>query len=238
MTMTDDDPKDPKVKALVERDPSQPLDQFVDAATAAQLERWFGLPSFAQVESGEVEGVPVEENPDDEFAEIRERRRKLLADVDHALLERIEQRHTPRDGLFQFAPSIDPITVTLSVFDAAYAESRATISDERNYERPDYVIEALAENAPQALLRDLHRLDVDFTRTKDDDWDMEERPAPEPFLVDLVAQIDELMAKRFHLEPVATPDVAHLMDDMRSEINQSWVDIANSGRLYNRRVTE
>ena len=47
--MATDDDKDPKVKALVERDPSQPLDSVVDAQTAAQLERWFGLPSFAQV---------------------------------------------------------------------------------------------------------------------------------------------------------------------------------------------
>lgn len=234
--MTDDDDKDPKVKALVARDPSQPLDQLVDAATAAQLERWFGLPSFAQVEAGEVAAPPEPEV--DEFAEVRERRAKLLAEVDQELVARIERRHTPPEDLFKFTPDLEPLEVTLTRFDST-AEGKG-IADERWYERSDDIISALEENAPQALLRDLHRLETEFPRSwnnTDDDWDAE-KPAPEPFLPDLVSLVDGLMKVRYKLELIAAPDVPHLLDDTRDEIKRSWVDLANSGKLYNRRVTE
>lgn len=234
--MTDDDDKDPKVKALVARDPSQPLDQFVDAATAAQLERWFGLPSFAQVEAGEV-AAPSEPEVD-EFAEVRERRAKLLAEVDQELVARIERRHTPPEDLFKFTPDLEPIEVTLTRFDAT-AEGKG-IADERWYERADDIIAALEENAPQALLRDLHRVETEFPRSwnnNDDDWDTE-KPPPEPFLADLVSLVDGLMKVRYKMELIAAPDVPRLLDDTRSEIKRSWVDLANSGKLYNRRVTE
>ncbi len=238
--MTDDDDKDPKVKTLVERDPSEPLDRFVDAATAAQLERWFGLPSFAQVEAGEVAVAPPPPDEDDEFREIRERRRILLEQVDMNLVEQIETRNIPREILV-FTPSLEAKESKVTLVDTDYIENRASIADERWVERPGDVIDALAESTPQALLRDLHRLETEFSRSwsnNDDDWMNPDRPEPEPFLMDIVAKIDEVMRVRYKMEPVETPDVGNLLDPLREELNQSWAAIATSGRLYNRRVTE
>lgn len=232
--MTEDDHKDPKVKALVERDPSQPLDQFVDAATAAQLERWFGLPSFTQVEEGEVELV-VE---DPEVAAVRERRKRIAQEIDPVLLAAIEQRHIPRDDLIKFTATIELRDKTIALFDPSYMESRGAIADERIYDQPGDIQEALQENTPQALLRDLHRLEIDFDQPRDEFTSMEDEVPPEPLLVDIAKKIDETMSMRFGFEPLVALDVSHLLDDTRNEINKSWVDIANSGHLYNRRVSE
>ncbi|MFN0246333.1 MAG: hypothetical protein ACKV2T_05465 [Kofleriaceae bacterium] len=233
--MTDANDKDPKVKALVERDPSQPLDHLVDAETAAQLERWFGLPSFTQVEEGEV---VLAKPPTDQVSAVRERRRKLLEEIDQELVANIEKRHVPRDDLFIFKANLEPRDSKINVIDLDNIEQRAAITEERRIERPSDIIDALDENAPQALLRDLHRLETEFSRSwsQNDDWT--EKPAPEPFLVDIIAKIDEYMRVRYRMQRVEPPDVKHLLDESRAEIRRSWVEIARSGKLYNRRVTE
>lgn len=233
--MTDDDPKDPKVKALVERDQSQPLDQFVDAATAAQLERWFGLPSFTQVEEGEVEL----QQEDPEVAAVRERRKRVASEIDPVLLAEIEQRHIPPDDLIKFTATLEPIDTTIGLVDTSYVDSSGTIAEERLYEQPEDIQEVLRENTPQALLRDLHRLEEDYDRPRGgfDEYD-EDQPPPEPLLVDVASKIDEVMALRFGFEPHVAPDMRQLSGEYRSEIMKSWVETANSGTLYNRRVRE
>jgi hypothetical protein len=235
--MTDDHDKDPKVKALVERDPSQKLDDLVDAETAAQLERWFGLPSFTQVEEGEVVLAAPPPVVDDAYAEVRERRKKLLAEVDVELVARIEQRHVPREDLFIFKANIEPYEGKINLVDLDDIERRGAIVEERWIQRPGDIVDALDENAPQALLRDLHRAETEFSRTQNDDWAID-KPEPEPFLMDIVEKIDQSMRVRYRMEPVQAPDITHLLDETRSEIRQSWPELAKSGKLYNRRVTE
>jgi hypothetical protein len=233
--MTDDDPKDPKVKALVERDQSQPLDQFVDPATAAQLERWFGLPSFAQVEAGEVELV---ESEDPEVVAVRERRKRIAEEINPVLLAEIEHRLTPPDDLIKFSATIEPLEAKIALFDPSYFESRSSIAEERIYDQPEDIHEAIKENTPQALLRDLHRLEVDFDQPSDGFTNMEDEPPPEPLLVDVAAQVERIMTTRFRFVPTAALEVTRLLDESRNEIQRSWVDIAKNGRLYNRRVSE
>jgi hypothetical protein len=67
---------------------------------------------------------------------------------------------------------------------------------------------------------------------------MEDEPPPEPLLVDVAAQIEQIMTTRFRFVPTAGLEVTRLLDESRSEIQRSWVDIAKNGRLYNRRVSE
>lgn len=240
--MTDDDPtsasKDPKVKELVDRDPSEPLDRFVDAETAAQLERWFGLPSFAQVEAGEVEVDDGLDGLDPGVAAVRDRRKRIAQEIDPELLAAIEQRHTPPDDLIKFAVTLEPRDLDIALVDPTYFESRAAIGEVREYEWPEDIQEALHENTPQALLRDLHRLETDFDQPSDEFVNFEDEEPPEPLIIDLRSKIDAVMAMRFRAEPVVLPDVSTLMDEFRTEVRRSWVEIAKSGKLYNRRVTE
>jgi hypothetical protein len=230
--MTDDDHKDPKVKALIERDPSQPLDQFVDPQTAAQLERWFGLPSFAQVEAGEVEAE------DPEIIAVRERRARIADEIDPLLLASLNRRLTPPDDLIKFKALIEPTYTDIALIDASAYETRGTVADERYYERSDDISEAVAENAPQALLRDLHRLETNFDQPADGFENPDEVPEPEPLLVDLAAQIDEVMSLRFKFAPIAGTDIASLTQDSRREIRLPWTEVPNRARLVNRRVSE
>lgn len=245
--MTDDDHKDPKVKELVERAGAEPLEQFVDAETAAQLHKWFGLPSFAQVEAGERKPVP----PDDlepEVAAVRERRQRVLADIDPAFLAAIERRHTPPDDLFKFTPTIEPLTADIALFDPTPYAKRKTVNEygeevddsgERFYPWPEDIQDALHESTPQALLRDLHRPETDFDQPQNDEYMSDEEQAPpEPYLVDVHAKIDAVMKLRFRVEPFVPPDITTAMDEFRNGIAVSWVEVANSGALYNRRVTE
>ena len=77
---------------------------LLDAATKAELARWFGLPSFEEP-SSEAAPPPPE---DPETAELRERRAAAAAAVDPALLDAMHQRYEVRpETLIQFEATID-----------------------------------------------------------------------------------------------------------------------------------
>ena len=82
------EPDDKKVKELL------------DSATRADLERWFGLPSYEQLAERGVQPPPPAEDP--EFAAIRNRRDEAIASVDPAMVEWHRRRTTPPpDGIAQ-----------------------------------------------------------------------------------------------------------------------------------------
>ncbi|MEJ7603499.1 MAG: hypothetical protein WKG01_36775 [Kofleriaceae bacterium] len=148
MATDDHDKLDPKVK------------DFIDAATRAELERWFGLPSY------EVAGQKAEPSPEDpEMVAVRERREKAIAAVDPVLLEALRARF--EDGpasLIQFKESIKlRIDETVPLFDYAMVERQASIADPREVEISEELRDDLKDCTPQALLRDLHRIDFDKT---------------------------------------------------------------------------
>src|SRR5689334_17475246 len=73
----------------------------LDAATQADLARWFGLPSYTELEDKHIEV----EDPD--VAKVRERRAKAIEAVDPAMLEAHRRRTDPPDDLFRFVPNIE-----------------------------------------------------------------------------------------------------------------------------------
>src|SRR5262245_45701839 len=97
MAPPDDSPPDddPKVKDLL------------DDATRADLERWFGLPSFTQLaEEGKPAAIPEQEDP--EQVERRERREKAMAAVDPAIVDRHFRRYdVAPESVVQFRARID-----------------------------------------------------------------------------------------------------------------------------------
>jgi len=112
----DDEKARPKVKDLLERDVTKPLNEVVDDATAAELEKWFGLPTYQQVEEGEV--TLAQEDP--EMAAVRERRAKAIAAVDPAMLEAHRRRtDAPLDDLLKFKATITlRVDPDLALFDS------------------------------------------------------------------------------------------------------------------------
>src|SRR2546423_4836982 len=139
--MAPDDPDDKTVK------------QLIGEATRAELEKWFGLPSFSELAE---QGAPPP--PDDpEMIAVRERREQALAAVDPALVARILDRTEVRaETLLQLELTLDVrVDPDIALFDGSLAERAATIAEPREVEISEELRDDLKECVPQALLRDL-----------------------------------------------------------------------------------
>ena len=196
MTMpTDDDdaagPKGPKVKDLLSGGAS--LDDVVDAAARAELEKWFGLPSFTELaEKGEV----IE---DPHVARIREQRALAIAAVDPAMLEahrrRVEVELLPARP--EVAVKVKP---TLALIDLERIEAmHVAIAEPRVIDLPPQLEDDLKECTPQALLRDLHRPETTF------DFMFEVVDVAAQARFDLPAEVKWAMTTSWKLPPAGIP---------------------------------
>src|SRR6188472_588135 len=80
----------------------------IDAATKRDLERWFGLPSFTELEEEGKQPQVQTAEMDPEVKAVIERRDKALANVDRAFLESIYARHDGRaEDIIVFEKTID-----------------------------------------------------------------------------------------------------------------------------------
>src|ERR1044071_8812274 len=118
--MSDNQDNDTKVKDLL------------DDATRADLERWFGLPSFEQLaEQGIVPPPRPAEDP--EFAERRKRQDEALAAVDPVWLDahrlRVEAMAAMVIPLPPLALRVDP---GIARFDHAMIAHAASIAEPRD----------------------------------------------------------------------------------------------------------
>ena len=212
-----DDNDDKKVKDLL------------DAATQADLARWFGLPSFEQLaEQGVVPEPPPPQDP--EMAERRKRQDEALAAVDPVWLDAFERRIAAfRDAVKPLPPPALRIDPAIARFDHAMLEQRSTVAEPREVEPPGDLSDALAERTPQALLRDLHRPELDFYKT------FEQVDVIAEYRVDLAATITEVMTRR-EPPPSVAPfrDCRALLLELRAERHQPWINI----EMPLRRVTE
>lgn len=139
----------------------------LDPATEADLARWFGLPSYTQVaeEAAKAPAGPTA-GMDPEVAALIERRQKACAAVDPALLRDIIARHDVKpEDVFVFDTSIEvKVDEKFGVVDEVLVERAGAIADPREVELPEALLDALKECTPQALLRDLHRVEKDFDK--------------------------------------------------------------------------
>lgn len=207
-------------------------DKKVKDLDHAQLAKWFGLPSFDQVED-ERKAARAEEDP--EVVAVRERRQKILAEIDPAFLAAIDRRLDPPDDLFQVPPPLPSrVDPTIAQFDFAMVENRAQIAEPREYERPEDIEDELHENTPQALLRDLHRVETDFEKLFEVvDIAAEQR-------VDAVAEVRSAMTTSWKLELVSAPgdELRATMAELKADREKPWADVVKTANLPNRRVTE
>jgi hypothetical protein len=138
---------EPTVRQLLE-DPKGHSDAL-DADTLAELQRWFGLPSAMDL-------PPPEPEP-----EQLTRREEALAAVDPAFLSYLH-RIANRVPLMMEEPSLElrakeTLATTPERFTAA-----ANLGEPREVEISYLLTDDLKEVVPQALLRDLHRVEEYF----------------------------------------------------------------------------
>jgi hypothetical protein len=205
--------------------------ELIDAATRAELERWFGLPSYQELADRGV--APPEPPPEDpEMVEIRKRRDAALAAVDPALIEAHRRRTDPPADLIRFKPLIDVrIDPSIALLDLAMIERQHTVAEPRERERSVELQDDLHDCTPQALLRDLHRPELEFEKT----FEVVDMAAGQR--LDIVAAVAEAMRTRWTLPPFgATPlqEARALLRELRNDRHAPWTDI----KIPNRTVTE
>jgi hypothetical protein len=223
--MPDDDQR--KVKDLIASGEA-PL----DAKAQADLERWFGLPSVAELADQGLQAAPFS---DEEMAVVIERRERALASVDKTLVAEIilrteeipNQIGTPRrtvdvthDGSFAF-------------FDHTMVDRALVIAEPRTVEIPDALTDALKECTPQALLRDLHRPEQFFDKT------FEIIDAAAEQRLDIVAEVRSAMRTSWKLPAFGRAAVADSRDAynaIRSDRRKPWTEYLP--HLQNRTVRE
>jgi hypothetical protein len=225
----DDERPEPKVKDLLA---GSSLSAVVDAATARELEKWFGLPSF---EEAAEQPPPPADDPD--MIAARQRRDQAIAQVDPKLLASIRRRtEEGPETLIKFVKTIDVrIDLDMPLFDFAMAERHHTIAEPRDFERPSDLEDELKDCTPQALLRDLHRPETDFEKT----FELVDNAAEQRY--DIVAEVEAAMATSFKLpalDRLPRHDANKLLDEVRAERRKPWSALFSSLSLANRRVQE
>jgi hypothetical protein len=206
--------------------------ELIDEATRADLERWFGLPSFQQL--AEQQQAPAKPAEDPEWTAFRKRRAEALAAVDPDMLEAHRRRVERQRELKLSRTEIEPrVRTDITLIDQVAIDRGHTIAEPRSYELPYDIEEALTERTPQALLRDLHRPELTFDKIFE--WF---DPAAEN-RVDLRAAIHEALAFRpssIRNFESKVREARALLAEMRQERRKPWT--ALTSKLPNRRVKE
>lgn len=203
--------------------------QMLDASTLADLERWFGLPSFQ-----ELAEKKEEPEADPELQATREQRAKAIAAIDPAVVEAHRRRVEVGETLLQFKAVLDlRIDPAIARLDYDHIEKKQSIAEPREVEIPDQLRDDLTECTPQAILRDLHRPELYFDKIFEVvDMAAEQR-------LDIVAAVDEAMRTSWRLPPFGGSIAAEgraLLAELKVERMRSIADALAS--LPNRRVTE
>ncbi|MBP6630156.1 MAG: hypothetical protein KBG28_28230 [Kofleriaceae bacterium] len=150
MSSGGDQPDEPRARDLGADD--------VDPITTSQLERWFGLPSFAELAEQASPRDQADEDP-----QLAAQRRQILAAVDPALVEVLARRGARRSVGTLEVQELTRAHRSLSVVDPSFAARAEADQSGREYDLPAAIQQDLSESVPQALLRDLHRAELEFT---------------------------------------------------------------------------
>jgi hypothetical protein len=200
--------------------------QLLDAGTRADLERWFGLPSFEQLAD---EGKAVEPAEDPEFIAVRKRRDDAIAAVDPALVEAHRRRTDVPPDLLKIKPTVDLVVdPSITRLDLSMIEQQHTHLEPRAVEIPAWLEDDLHNCTPQALLRDLHRPELVFQKM------FETVDALAEQRVDLAKLIAEAMTTRHGLDTGPSPlqEARALFVELREIRRSPWTEIKMPDRSW------
>lgn len=230
MAPPDDTDEAPAARAAASAPPAdQTVKQLLDASTVADLERWFGLPSFQELAE---KGEPEPEDPD--VVATRERRAKAIAAVDPALVEAHRRRVEGGETLLLFKATIESrIDPELALIDLKMIEQKQVLAEPREVEIPEALRDDLADCTPQAILRDLHRPETLFDKV----FEIVDMAADQRF--DIVAAVADAMRTSWKLPALEASPATEgraLIAELRQDRLRSIAHLLP--HLPNRRVTE
>jgi hypothetical protein len=209
---------------------------MLDPATRADLERWFGLPSFEQLADQPASAAPLEGAlADPAVQKVAKQREAALAEIDPALVAAIYARTDDNhDRIIRFKASLDVhVKEDFGTLDEVMLQRAMSIAEPREYELGDELRDAMSECTPQALLRDLHRPELDF------DKQFEIVDITAELRVDAVSEVKTAMATSWKLPPLeASPLIASTGDiaEIRRIRAEPWTSYLHIMR--NRQVRE
>ena len=201
----------------------------------ADLQRWFGLPTYTELaEEGKTAAIPAEAV--DPYKEVRERRDKALAAVEPWFLAGIHERHAKPWSLIKFKAVIDvKVRLGMELFDESMATSRAT-AEPREVKRSEQIEDDLRDRTPQALLRDLHRA----VRYYEKEFHIYDSEAGKAFATPS-DEVAKMMTTDLRLPPLPDlpgVDLRNMMAASVSELAQPWKELPKRNRMVNRRIKE
>jgi hypothetical protein len=217
---------------MADNEDDKKVKELIDAATRAELERWFGLPSFQELsDRGITPQPPAPPAEDPEMVAARERLNETLRAIDPAMLEAHRRRTEPRTDLLRFTPQIEVrVDPDIAQLDMAMIDRRHAIAEPRELERPEDLQDQLQDRTPQALLRDLHRPELNFDKYFEViDYAAEQR-------IDAVAAVADAMRTRWTLPPLRPTPLEEARAVLRAGLDERrmpWADL----KIRNRRVT-
>lgn len=216
-----------------DNDDDRKVKDMIDAATRAELERWFSLPSFEQAAEQQANEPAVGALADPEVQKVAKQREAALAEIDPALVAAIFARTDDNhDRILQFRSSLEVhVSEDFGVVDEALIDK--VVAEPREYELGDELREAMQECTPQALLRDLHRPELDF----DKQFEVVDVAAEQR--IDIVAEVKIAMSTSWKLPPLdASPLIASKadIDEVRRIRAKPWTSYLHVMR--NRQVRE
>jgi len=200
--------------------------QLLDAGTRADLERWFGLPSFEQLAE---QGKTVEPPEDPEFIAVRKRRADAIAAIDPELVEAHRRRTDIPSDLFKIKPTVNLVVdPSITRLDLSMIERQHGHLEPREVEIPPGLDDDLHNCTPQALLRDLHRPELVFHKV------FEIVDVIAELRVDIVKLITEAMTTRHRLEVGPSPfmEARALILELRDIRHSPWTEIKMPDRSW------
>jgi hypothetical protein len=228
MPPDDSDPSDPKVSELLA---GGAISAAVDEATRKELERWFGLPSFTQLEE-KPQRLTAEDDPG--IQAVLRQRALATAAVDPNLVASIRERTEERQThLLRFTPNLEVhVDPDMALFTTYLLDRASTIAEPRELERPEDIEDDLKDRVPQALLRDLHRPASDYEKV----FELVDVAAEQR--LDIVAEVATAMRASWRLPPLGVSPFseAHaIIVGIRSVRRESWAALWSEKKLPNRR---
>lgn len=219
----------------MDSDDDRKAKDVLDAATQADLARWFGLPSFTEVQEEAAKATAPTADMDPEVVAAIERRDAACAAVDPALLNAIITRREidAKDlGLFESTIKVN-VEQKFGVIDEVLVERAGSIAEPREVELPESLLDALKDCTPQALLRDLHRVETDF------DKQFEYVDALEEGRIDASKEARTAMSTRHFMparEEPAFYEARRVWLSIKAERRRPWVELLP--QLPGRRVND
>jgi hypothetical protein len=212
-------PDEPRAGDVARAKSTADLEEKLDPATIAQLAAWFDLPSFAELEERrQAEDVPT----DPVAARRQEVHARLAQEIDPTIVARMEVRKTAGDALIHLPPPMEiRLGGDIRTAKPEQNDYMGVIGDPRELDLPMWLEDVFREQTPQAILRDLHRPELDYQL-----WfeGMEHQPT----LSELAAQVRAAIGAPLRITPDVQPAWRTIRDafaELRHWKASSWAEL-------------